>query len=244
MYIVWFQSVLTIIGFLISIYLSKNSIHKVIRYYIAKGKDDYIVVLWNASKATIMKDDIKELYVVTPAGSSVKTAYSSDDIKLNVDSVYLYYDSKDLKKTNLSFDFLCPNTGFIVQVDGKDVTNNKINFAGRLFGEDKFSVRYSESLYTDTKGKVMTFMDKPVNWLVGFYSVFLIFMGLGLLIIGKNARNLVLGTVFIALAVYGLFDIYKQVHVPFWLKHERKKMFKKHRIIKDKNQLQDLSLHL
>lgn len=231
----WFSYVLTIFGTILSVYFANRKQHKFIRYYLAKNKyNNYIVVFWNASKKVITKEDLYELNLVVPY-EAICTVFCSDDIKLRMKKQGPSEVLQECINVELEFDYLCPNEGYIISVSNEDEKNDEICFYGRVMEENKYSVYYSENMYNSGIGRVL---DKPMEWLSILFSILLVFIGLGLLVINKTIMLYVLtGFLFVSVGLMYLIETVRMNHKPHSLKRKHKKEYRGYKIVRDARKL-------
>ena len=231
--IIFIVTIATFILELVNAYKRKS---KIIRYCFLQNKNDYLLVFWNASKEVIEKQDIKDFAVISGKATTVKTLYSNDKIKLKIGKIRKCKEHDGEYLHDLSFDFLCPDVGYIVNIINHG-SDSKIGLCGRIKKEDRYSVRYSRDFYWDKFSRFVDMLKKPMDYMTYIYSIGLIILSCFVIFVYDGVFLDCFGFVMSAAGVAGMIDLSKYNHIPRLINKKLKKEYKDYKLVNDLNRL-------
>lgn len=214
------------------------------KYYISMLNNKLVLVLWNSSGISIAREDLEELAFIGPRNAKLEVVYSNDNIELEIGEADPFNYNNDYKKIfktteklyrqDLSFDFIYPHTGYIVEIDN---IPEKSHFGvfGRIKNEDRFSVNCSKEMYWDKWTKIFSIISRPMDVINQFCTIYLLVIGI-LMVVFSSGVFFVGGIIFVCIGIMNIINM-RQNRVPYLIKKYYKKSYKDYKIIKDSNKL-------
>lgn len=148
-------SLLTYISLCLTLYYSLTIRHKKLTSMLWVKGDTFVLALWNACYMPIFKEEVQYLYVDTKSLPKISCFSTDPDVQLVLKTETVLMNQKAdnddlLNRIHLSFDYLCPRNGFIIEFKEMPIDLFDISVYGRLRGEKK-KVIYSNGLDLLTK---------------------------------------------------------------------------------------------